>query len=178
MTDGDYGSDPTGGELADVARSGAREWQLEMAAWETDAEVLRLRRRTMVNVLWESMQRGDRVTLTLGEHSFTGTLAAALADFALLTTPELDVAVNLGNLGAIHIERASGGVVGDRTFGSLRAFLGMLEVDGREVRVLGREIDVQGRVQVVADDHLLLQTTDGESAVALAALAAVVVNRD
>lgn len=178
MADRDYGADPSGGELADIGRSGAREWALEMAAWETDAEVLRLRRRSIVNVLWEAMQRGDRVTLTLGRHSFTGKLEAARGDLAMVTTPELDVAINLSHVDAAHIERGAGGVVGDRTFGSLRAYLGMLEVDGVSVRILGRGVDVQGRVVVVAEDHLWVEPdSGGESAIAIDALAAIVVNR-
>lgn len=175
MNDRDYGTDPTEGDLADVARSGAREWQLEMAAWETDAETLRLRRRSLVNVLWEGMQRGDRATLTAGGHSFTGTLEAARGDLAILTTPELMVAVNLVRLDAVHLERTAGGVSGDRTFGSLRAYLGMLEVEGLEVRILGRGVDVRGRIVVVAEDHVLVSPPGGgDTAVAMSAVAAIV----
>jgi hypothetical protein len=172
---GSYGDDPSGGRLADVARTGAREWQQEMAAWEGDAELLRLRQRTVGNVLWEAMQRGDRVTAAVGRHTFTGMLAAARGDLAILETPDMMVALHVGALDTVHLERSGGGVTGDRTYGSLRAYLGMLEVEAAEARIVGRDLDVSGRVIVAADDHVLLATPGGgETAVGIPAIGAVV----
>ena len=169
-----YGDDPTGGDLTDVARAGAREWQQEMAAWESDAEMLRLRQRHLGNVLWEAMQRGDRVTATAGGHSFTGTLTAVRGDLAVLETPDVTAALHIPALDAVQLEHSGGGVAGDRTYGSLRAYLGMLEVEARQVRIVGRTIDVTGRVVVAADDHVLLApAAGGETAVAIAAIVAV-----
>ncbi len=174
-TAGGYGDDPSGGRLADVARTGAREWQQEMAAWEGDAELLRLRQRSVGNVLWEAMQRGDRVTATVGRHTFTGTLTAARGDLAVLETPDLMVALHVTALDAVHLERIGGGVTGDRTYGSLQAYLGMLEVEAAQVRIVGRDLDVGGRVIVAAGDHVLLApAAGGETAVAIAAIGAVV----
>lgn len=170
-----YGDDPTGGDLADVARAGAREWQHEMAAWESDAEMLRLRQRHLGNLLWEAMQRGDRVTATAGRHSFTGALTAVRGDLAVLETPDVVAALHIPALDAVQLERAGGGVTGDRRYGSLRAYLGMLEVEAELVRIVGRDIDVTGRVVVAADDHVLLASpAGGETAVAIPAIVAVV----
>jgi len=171
---GGYGDDPTGGELADVARAGAREWQREMAVWESDAEMLRLRQRSIANLLWEAMQRGDRVTVTAGSHTLTGTLAAVRGDLALLETPDLVAALNIAAVDTVQLERAVGGATGDRTYGSLRAYLGMLEVEQAQVRVIGRDVDVTGRMVVVAGDHMLLVSPGGaETAITITAIAAV-----
>jgi hypothetical protein len=148
-----------------------------MAAWESDAEMLRLRQRHLGNVLWEAMQRGDRVTATAGRHSFTGTLAAVRGDLAVLETPDVSAALHIPALDAVQFERTGGGVAGDRTYGSLRAYLGMLEVEAERVRIVGHTIDVTGRVVVAADDHVLLAASGGETVVAISAIVAVVTAR-
>jgi hypothetical protein len=177
MPDGDYGSDPTAGELADVARRGAREWQRDMAAWESDAELLRLRRRTLGRALWEAMQRGDHLTVTLGNHVFAGSLAAVRGDLAMLATGTVTLALNVGAIDLVRFERGGEGTSGDRTYGSLRAFAGMLEVEGPTVRFIGDHVDVRGRLIVVAEDHLLVEdVSGGRWAVAWDALAAIVVD--
>ncbi len=178
MPEGDYAFDPTSGELADVARSGAREWERDMAAWESDAEQLRLRRRRLVDALWEAMQRGDQVTVTLGEHTFTGRLTAARGDLAMLSTRSLSAALSIPAIDLVHFDSGSGGTTGERAYGSLRAYAGMLEVEGTLVRLLGDHIDVRGRVTVVAEDHLLVESPGGNRwAVAWTKLAAIVKER-
>ena len=157
----DYGTDPSGGQLADVARQGAREWERDMAAWESDAEQLRRRARTLPEVLWEAMQRGDRVTTTVADQVFSGKLTAVRGDLAVLDGVDAVVAINLGAVGAVSLERGEDGVVGDRTHGSLRSYLGQLEVDGDTVRLIGDGFDVVGRVVAVAVDHVLVAGTPG-----------------
>ena len=175
MPDGDYAFDPSSGDLNDIARSGAREWQRDMEAWESDAEQLRLRQRHLVDALWEAMQRGDSVTVTLGDHTFSGRLEAARGDLAIVVTDQVTLALNVGAIDAVRFERGAGGVSGDRTFGSLRAYAGMLEVEGPLVRVIGAGVDVRGRVRVVAEDHLLVDAAGGgEWAIAWDAVAALV----
>lgn len=174
---GGYGEDPTGGDLADVARAGARQWYHEMAAWESAAELLRLRQRHLGNVLWEAMQRGDEVTVTAGRHTLTGFLSAARGDLAILDMPDVMAALHVPALDAVHVEKGGVGVSGDRSYGSLRAFLGMLEVEAASVRIVGRDLDVTGRLTAVADDHVLvIPPGGGETAVAIAAIVAVIVS--
>lgn len=172
----DYGADPVGGELADVARRGAREWERDMAAWESDAEMLRLRQRRLINVLWEAMQRGDTVTVVVGGITFSGQLAAARQDLALLDTPDRRVALNVRALEAVSMSPGTVGVTGERVYGSFQAFLGMLEVEGHLCRFIGKGFDVRGSVAAVADDHVLVETEGGPGSWALAtgAVAAVV----
>lgn len=178
MSDRDYGFDPAGGELADVARRGAREWERDMAAWESDAEMLRLRQRSLVNVLWEAMQRGDQATIAAAGHTFSGRIEAARQDLAVVVSGEVRVVVNLAAVDAVHLSPGAGGTGGDRTYGSFRAFLGMLEVEGSAVRIIGRKIDVRGRVEVVADDHVLLDALGGGRwAIVLSRIAAVIAGR-
>lgn len=158
MADGADPHDPFVGELADIARSGAREWERDMAAWESDAEMLRLRRRAISDVLWEAMQRGDLVTVVIAEHTFAGPLRAVRGDLAVLTVADATVAVNTASVHSVAMERASGGVSGDRTYGSFRAYLGMLEVEASPVRIVGERLDVRGRIEVVATDHVLVES--------------------
>ena len=133
-----------------------------MAAWEGDAERLRQRGRTLIDVLWEAMQRGDRVSIAAAGHSFTGKLTAARGDLALLATTDAEVALNLGTVDLVTYVRDGEGVSGDRSFGSFFAYLGMLEVEGVEVRLLGRDLDLAGLVDAVAADHvMLLGPTEG-----------------
>lgn len=174
MPDPDYGRDPSSGELADVARSGAREWERDMAAWEADAEQLRLRQRTIGRALWEAMQRGDHVSITLGEHEFAGSITAARGDLVMLRTRSLELALNVAAIDLVHLQPGRDGTTGDRTFGSLRAFAGMLEVEGTPTRILGEGVDVRGRLRVVADDHVMVEGSAGQWIVAWAAIAAIV----
>ncbi len=174
MPDGDYGFESAPDELADVARRGAREWERDMAAWESDAERLRLRGRTLPNVLWEAMQRGDDVTVRTAGHAFTGRLEAARNDLAVLVRDDLRIALSTTMIDALAMTTGGRGVAGDRTYGSFRAYLGMLEVEGPEVRLIGRDVDVRGRVEAVAKDHVLVVRGDGTRwAIALESLAAV-----
>lgn len=155
-----FASDPFVGDLADVGRSGAREWERDMAAWETDAEMLRLRKRSLSAVLWEAMQRGDAVTVTVGGHTFSGPLVAARGDLAMITVGDSPVAVNVAAVDAVAMERTgSAGVTGDRTYGSFRAYLGMIEVEATVVRIVGTRIDVRGQIQIVGTDHVLVTST-------------------
>jgi hypothetical protein len=144
-----------------------------MAAWEGDAERLRQKRRGLVDVLWEAMQRGDRVTLGGAGHSFTGKLTIARGDLAVLATHETDVAVNIGAVDLATFVRDGDGVSGDRSYRSFRAYLGMLEVEGMTVRLLGRDIDIVGRVDAVAADHVMVIGTT-EATVPITRIAAVV----
>ncbi len=175
MPSGDYPFDPADGELADVARSGAREWGRDMAAWESDAEMLRLRQRSLANVLWEAMQRGDHAIITAAGHNFTGHLEAARQDLAVVVNGDVTVAINVAAIDVVNLTPGSSGTTGDRTFGSLKAYLGMHEVDGTRVRLIGRDLDVRGRVEVVADDHVLLAGRGrGRWAVPIGKIAAVI----
>ncbi len=172
----DYGADPTGGQLADVARRGAREWERDMAAWESDAEQLRRRARALPEVLWEAMQRGDRVTTTVADQVFSGKLIAVRGDLAVLDGTDAVVAINLATVGAVSLERSEGGVIGDRTHGSLRSYLGQLEVDADTVRIIGDGFDVVGRVTAVAVDHVLVAGAPGNDwVIPLSILGGVVV---
>jgi hypothetical protein len=174
MADPDHGFDPPAGDLADVSRSGAREWERETATWEADAETLRLRRRSLTKVLWEAMQRGDQVTIAAFGHTFSGSLTAVRKDLAMLVNADTHIAVRLGSVDSAHLTPGRGGETGDRTFGSFRAYLGMLEVEGTVVRLVGRDVDVRGRIEVVAEDHVLVAAMDGRWAVAMPSIVAVI----
>ena len=120
------------------------------------------------------MQRGDRVSLTVGEHVFAGDLLAARGDLALVEIGDARVAVNVAAIDVVSLQRHGGGVSGDRTYGSLRAYLGMLEVEGIAARFLGDRFDTRGRVLAVATDHVLVAVPGGEQAIPLSAIGAAI----
>lgn len=147
---------PVGGDLAAVSREGARRFDAEMADAEQEAERFRLRGRSVVDALWEAMHRGDAVTVTMGGRTLTGTLGAVRNDLAVLELPEALAAVRIGAVDAVRLDPGGPGVAGDRTHGSMAAYLRMLMLDGVPVTVLARGVEIGGVIEAVTPDHVLV----------------------
>ena len=123
-------------DLEGLARRGRNDLSADEATAEADTEQLRKRRRSLVDLCFEWMGRGDRVTLGVFDTQFDGHLVAA-AD--------------------------SAGSSGERSVGSFRAYLGAAEVDQRRVRLVGRAFDVTGVIDASTDDHWLVIDEAGTS---------------
>jgi hypothetical protein len=86
-------------------------------------------------------------------------------DFAMLTTGSATVGINLRAVDAVQCipSRTTEGRIGDRTFGSLHAYLTHLEADERTVRFVtgAGTTDITGRLRAVADDHVLVFDSRG-----------------
>jgi len=152
-------------DLEGVARRGRGEIRQEAEDVESDAEHLRRRRRSLVEVCFEWMSRGDLVTIGVGATEYQGSLVAAINDLVILTTPVLRVAIDAG---AVHFARsdrpaAHEGSSGERTIGSFQALLGSYEVEGRPVRLrdAGGSFDVTGTVTATTADHVDVRDGDG-----------------
>jgi hypothetical protein len=165
-------------DLRALGRDTDRTWREEMAIRESEAELARSKERGLPDVMWEAMQRGDEVAIHVAGRSYRGRLTAVRNDFAVLTTGVARLGVNLKAVDAVQCVRGDGshGRVGDRTHGSLHAFLTHLEADHRLVRLVGSDAgtDLTARMLAVADDHVLVEDANGAHwAVPLRSLAIV-----
>ena len=160
-------------DLAGVARRSRRDLIEEDASAETDTEQLRKRRRSLIDLCFEWMSRGDRVTIGVGEDRFEGQLVAAVNDLLLLRTSEVEVAVNLRAVGFARCDQraAFDGTSGERSVASFRAYLGVAEIDQLPARFVGHGFDVTGIIDASTDDHWLVIDHNGvEWALAQAAI--------
>ncbi len=135
----------------------------------------------LANAAFESMVRGDEVTLAAGGKEWGGRLVEAAGDLAVVDTGSHQVCISLPALRWLRIDargrgdgrRSSGNV------GSLRAQLGVYEMDAERVEIVTAEGgSVVGRVRAVGRDHVdLMGPTGLHWMVALNAVAAVVVRQ-
>ena len=175
------GSWETHPDLRKLRRETDREFREEAAAEEADATQLLLRSRTLANAAFESMVRGDEVTLAAGGKEWGGRLVEAAGDLAVVDTGSHQVCISLPALRWLRID-ARGRGDGRRssgTVGSLRAQLGVYEMDAERVEIVTAEGgSVEGRVRAVGRDHVdLMGPTGLHWLVALNAVAAVVVRQ-
>ncbi len=152
-------------DLEGVARHGRRELEQEAAAAEHDTELLRRRRRSLVDVCFEWMSRGDLITVAVGGQGYEGRLVAAVNDLAIVETKTLRIAVNLSLVDYVRSDRpaAFAGSSGERSVTSFRAALGRCEIDATPVRLLdtNQRIDVVGVIAAATEDHVLLRDKHG-----------------
>lgn len=150
-------------DLEGVARRGRRELLEEDSAAEFDTEQLRKRRRRLVDLCFEWMSRGDRITIGVGDDHFEGRLVAAVNDLLLLRTNDIEIAAVTDAVAFARSDgRAkSGGTSGTRSFGSFRAYLGAAEIDRIPVRLVGQGFDVTGIIDASTDDHWLVVDHQG-----------------
>jgi hypothetical protein len=175
------GSWETHPDLRKLRRETDREFREEAAAEEADAAQLLLRNRTLADAAFESMVRSDEVTLAAGGREWSGRLVEAAGDLTVVDTGSQHVSISLSALRWLRID-ARGRGDGHRSggsVGSLRAQLGVLEMDAESVEIVTTEGGlVEGRVRAVGRDHLdVIGVTGLTWMVALSAVAAVVVRR-
>ena len=150
-------------DLEGVARRSRRELIEEDSVAESDTEQLRKRRRTLVDLCFEWMSRGDQVTIGVGEHQFEGQLVAAVNDLLVLRSKDVEVAASIAAISFARCDRrgAFGGTTGERSVGSFRAYLGVAEVEQLPVRLVGTRFDVTGLIDASTDDHWLVIDRNG-----------------
>jgi hypothetical protein len=152
-------------DLDAVARRGRSELQADAAAAEHDTELLRRRRRHLIDVCFEWMSRGDLVTVALADRHFQGRLAAAVNDLIIVQTRTCQVAVNTDTVQYVRSDRRAefDGTTGNRTVSSFRAGLGRHEVEQTPVHLIGRSpaIDIIGVIEASTEDHVLVRDLHG-----------------
>lgn len=152
-------------DLDGVARRGRAEFEADASAAEHDTEVLRKRRRRLIDVCFEWMSRGDLVTIAVADRQFEGRLVVAVNDLIIMDTKTPQVAINADAVQYVRSDRKAAfeGTTGDRTISSFRAGLGRHEVEQTPVHLIGRTpaIDVVGVIEASTDDHVLLRDLRG-----------------
>lgn len=152
-------------DLESLARRARREYEEEAAAAEHDSELLRKRRRSISDVCFEWMSRGDQVSIATAGNHFEGQLVAVVNDLAVIRTQTIEIAVNLRTVDYVRSNRrgARTGTSGERAVSSFRALLGRFEIEMTRVRLVGidKTFDVTGVIDASTDDHILLR--DGQN---------------
>ncbi len=150
-------------DLEAVARRGRSEISEEAVAAERDAELLRKRRRSLSDVCFEWMSRGDLVTIAVGGHQFEGRLTVTVNDLVVVRTRTLEVAINTALVGFARSDKrgAFEGTTGDRSVSSFRAQLGRFEIDVMPVRLISARgsFDLVGVIEASTDDHITVRDT-------------------
>jgi hypothetical protein len=146
-------------DLEGVARRGRAEFEEEAAEAEADTEQLRQRRRSLIDVCFEWMSRGDLVTVAVGEVRFEGRLTAAVNDLVVVATKTVEASVNLACVGFVRSDGRGRyeGTTGNRNVSSFRACLGRFEVEGKPVRLVAVDeaFDVAVVIAASTEDHVL-----------------------
>jgi hypothetical protein len=150
-------------DLEGVARRGRTELEEETVSAEQDTELLRKRRRSLGDICFEWMSRGDLVAVAVAGTQFEGQLVAAVNDLIVLRTKTIDLSINTGAVNFIRSNRRSvyPASTGARDVSSFRAQLGRYEVEATPVRLVGNSgsPDVTGVIEASTDDHLLVRDT-------------------
>lgn len=152
-------------DLEGVARRGRKELHEDATSAERDTELLRKRRRHLIDVCYEWMSRGDLVTISAADYEFEGRLVAAVNDVVVVATKTFEVAVNLDLAQFVRSDRkgAFAGATGDRSVSSFRAALGRAEIEQGRLRLVGRNraFDVTGVIDASTEDHVLVRGGQG-----------------
>lgn len=153
-------------DLEGVARRGRAELEEEAAEAEADTELLRQRRRSLIDVCFEWMSRGDLVTVAVGGSHFEGQFTTAVNDLLTIKTKTVEVSINLACVEFVRSDKRThfAGTTGDRSSSSFRACLGRYEIDGKPVRLVASDkaFDVTVVLAASTDDHLLGTDTQGQ----------------
>ena len=161
--------------MDDAAGRMEREARREQATAEAEGRQLHLASRTLTDVAWEAMQRGDRLRVSWPGGELAGVVSAAVGDLVVIRTEVGAAGINTATV--TSIEAVSGdsehGAVGDRTVESFVAWCRMLVGQPARISVTGGRT-VEGTLAAVAPDHLLIRLRGGgEVAVARTRVAVV-----
>ncbi len=149
-------------DLASELRQGAgRELNEEAAEDERLTEAYRQRQLSLGDRAAEMVNRGDRVSVEFGGHSFSGAVIAAGSDYATVAGAgqTADIKVAVARWSVLPLEHAAEShVAGAESF---RALLQDYSMSDRVVRFAlpGGDM-VIGTVSVVAEDHIEVNDVD------------------
>lgn len=155
---------PTGDRFEQAEQEFRSATRAEAEASEREAAQLSMRSRSLADVAFDAMSRGDTLAVTAGGKTFTGRVDYAAGDLMTLETSLGRIDVNLAGPVAIQVvERArSGGRARTAGPGSFRGRL--LEHEGaREVEVWAAVLagPLRGKVRVAARDHVVFEDREG-----------------
>jgi hypothetical protein len=149
-------------KLASELRQGAgREWAEEAAEDERLTELHRRRRLTLADQAKELVNRGDRVSVEFGGHSFSGAVAVAGEDYVTIEGP--------GQAADIKLDEARWSVLtsdqpAEARPGGAESFRAVLHEHSASAHVVRLALPggdmVIGKVEVVAEDHVEMNDVD------------------
>jgi hypothetical protein len=157
----DYGRQPDP-DLASELRQGAgRELNEEAAEDERLTELHRRRRLTLADRAKEMVNRGDRVSVEFGGHSFSGAIHAAGSDYVTVDGPGQAADIRLAAARWSVLPLETPGEAGPAGPESFRAMLHEHSGSGKTVRLAlpGGDM-VIGGIAVVAEDHVEVHDVD------------------
>lgn len=146
---------------SELRQSAGREWTEEAAEDERLTEVHRRRKLTLADQAKELVNRGDRVSVEFGGHSFSGAVAWAGKDFVTINGP--------GQIADIKLDAARWSVLttdhrAESDTSGAESFLALLHEHSASTHVARLTLPggdmVIGRLEVVADDHVEMKDVD------------------
>ncbi len=159
----DWDDDPLESLARELRETVGSEFRAEAEMVEIETEIGRLRRRSLREVAREAANRGDRVSVVTAGRTVTGSVAHVGKDYVSIETPTEHLDARLDRVALVVAHSAAGGIGprgGSITF---KARLSEFEQTGETVEVVAPRLDssVAGRIQVVADDHVVMVDPDG-----------------
>lgn len=149
-------------DLASELRQGAgREWNEEAAEDERLTELHRRRRMTLADQAKELANRGDRVSVEVNGHTFSGRVASAGEDYVVIEGP--------GQVASVLLAEARWSVLpddrpGEARRGGAETFRALLHEHSASLQVFGLALPggdmVTGSIEVVAVDHVVVSDVD------------------
>jgi len=137
------------------------EWTAEAAEDERLTELLRRRRLTLSDLAKEMANRGERISVEFGGHSFTGAIVGAGDDYVTIQGPGQIAEVGLAQARWSILNAEGPTVQSVNTAPSFRAALHEHAAAETNIRLtLDRGDMVIGKVTVVATDHLEVSDVD------------------
>lgn len=147
---------------SELRQTAGQEWSEEAAEDERLTELLRRRRLELADRAKEMVNRGDRVSVEFGGHTFSGAVISAGSDYATIDGPGqvADVILTEARWSVLPNEKPAGALPG--TAESFRALLHEHSASGQTVRLALPAGDmVIGNLEVVAGDHVEMADVDG-----------------
>lgn len=168
------GATPSGPDLPDdlareLRQTVGAELRAEAEISERETEIMRRRHRTLSELVREAAARGDRVSVVSATRTVTGDVAHVGRDYLTLTS---DTEVVDARLEAVLIAPHPSRQGGSRTSGgsiTFKARLSEYEQTREPVTIVtsrggtSTEAGIDGVLEVVAEDHVILSDRDGTS---------------
>lgn len=159
----DWHDDPIENLARELRETVGSEFRAEAEIVEFETEIGRLRRRSTRDVAREAANRGDQVSIVAASRTVTGSVVHVGKDYLSIDTPTEHVDARLDVVALVITPSPAGGL--DPRGGSItfKARLSEFEQTGEHVELAAPRIgaSVQGRIEVVAEDHVIVIDADG-----------------
>lgn len=155
-------------ELARFLREGAGEdLRSEAEITEIETHIARLRNRSLADLARQAMHRGDELTVVAHGRSARGLPVFVGTDYLILETADNLIDVRLERVVLTVTRRPAGGRSGTGGSATLKARLSEYEQTKEPVRLVAGDIaeDISCSIEVVAADHVVCRTDDGQDVV-------------